>query len=162
MNYRIPVSPFGGGSRTKERGMTLAEVVVALAVASLTVASLVGGYISSTMAAEKSSLTLAANTRAIERLEDTHAATWSLATGVDQLGTNVANVPPTNFPPKVVVLDLSAQSANVTYATNYTTITQVSVTPPLRRIHVDCVWRFRNRQYSTMITNSVETLRGPD
>jgi hypothetical protein len=145
--------------------MTLAEVVVALAVASLTVASLVGGYISSTVAAEKSSLSLAANTRAIERLEDTHAAAWSLSTGVDQLGTNVANVPPTNFPPRIVVLDLSASSNGtngVTYATNYTTITQVSVTPPLRRIHIDCVWRFRNRQYSTLVTNAVETLRGPD
>ena len=166
MNCLIPVSPPGCGSRAHELGMTLAEVVVALAIAALTVASLVGGYISSTVAAEKSSLSLAANTRAIERLEETHAASWSVTAGVDELGTNIANVSPTNFPPKVVVLDLSAQASNptngITYATNYTTITQVSPAPPLRRIRVDCVWRFRNRQYSTLITNTVETLRGPD
>jgi type II secretory pathway pseudopilin PulG len=144
-------------------GMTLVEVVVALLIASLTVASLVGGYISSTVAAEKSSLSLAANTRALERLEDTHGARWNILTGVDELGTNIANVSPTNFPPKIVVLDLSAQSSvAITYATNYTTITQASLSPPLRRIHVDCVWRFRNRQYSTLMTNFVETLRGPD
>jgi len=148
--------------------MTLAEVVVALAIAALTVASLVGGYISSTVAVEKSSLSLAANTRAIERLEETHAASWNVSAGVDELGTNVANLSPTNFPPKVVVLDLSAQGSNatngngITYATNYTTITQVSPAPPLRRVRVDCVWRFRNRQFSTLITNTVETLRGPD
>src|SRR5438105_864393 len=135
-------------------------------MAALTVAALVGGYISSTVAAERSSLSLAANTRAIERLEETHAATWNITTGEDELGTNVATAPPTNFPPKVVVLDLSAQGSNptngITYATNYTTITQVSPSPLLRRIRVDCVWRFRNRQYSNLITNSVETLRGPD
>jgi type II secretory pathway pseudopilin PulG len=149
-------------TRAQERGMTLAEVVVALGVASLMVVSLVGGYISSTVAAERSSLSLAANTRALERLEDTHGARWNIAAGVDKLGTNVANVSPTNFPPEVVVLDLSAQGSNATYATNYTAITQVSLSPQLRRIRVDCVWRFRNRQYSTLVTNTVETLRGPD
>jgi hypothetical protein len=85
---------------------------------------------------------------------------------VDELGTNVANLPPTNFPPKVVVLDLSAQGSNatngITYATNYTTITQVSLSPQLRRIRVDCAWQFNNRQFSTLYTNTVETLRGPD
>ena len=137
--------------------MTLAEVVVALGVASLTVVSLVGGYISSTLASEKASFSLAANTRALERLEDTHGAIWNIASSpvVDDL---VA----TNFPTKLVILDLSAQGAGTTYGTNYTTITQVSVAPQLRRIRVDCVWRFQSRQFSTLFTNTVETLRGPD
>jgi type II secretory pathway pseudopilin PulG len=137
--------------------MTLVEVVVALAIAGLMVAGLVGGYIFSTMAAEKASLSLAANTRALERLEDTHAAIWNISGWpvVDQL---VA----TNFPTKVVVLDLSGQGPGVTYGTNYTTITQVSVSPQLRRVRVDCVWRFQNRQFSGLLTNTVESLRGPD
>jgi hypothetical protein len=135
--------------------MTLAEVVVALAIASLTVVSLIGGYISSTVAAERSSLSLAACTRAIERLEDTRAAMWNVTAGVDELLA-------TNFPTKVVILDLSGQGAGITYGTNYTTITQVSLSPQLRRIRVDCAWRFQNRQFSTLVTNTVETLRGPD
>ena len=137
--------------------MTLAEVVVALGIAGLTVASLVGGYITSTVATEKASLSLAANTRALERLEDTHAATWNISTWpvVDELLS-------TNFPTKLVILDLSGQGAGITYGTNYTTITQVSLAPPLRRVRVDCVWRFQNRQSSTLCTNTVETLRGPD
>jgi hypothetical protein len=137
--------------------MTLAEVVVAVAIASLTVLSLVGGYTFSTVGAEKANLSLAANTRALERLEDTHAAIWNVSAWpvVDQL---VA----TNFPAKVVTLDLSGQGGGVTYATNYTTITQVSLTPPLRRVRVDCAWRFQAGQFSSLLTNAVETLRAPD
>src|SRR6266436_6167849 len=150
MNCVTPVSPSGRGARAQELGMTLAEVVVALAIASLTVLSLVGGYIYSTVGAEKASLSLAANTRALERLEDTHGAVWNVSGWpvVDEL---VA----TNFPTKLVILDLSGQGAGITYGTNYTTITQVSLAPLLRRVRVDCVWRFQSRQYSTLFTNSV-------
>ena len=157
MNCLIPVSPPGPGSRAQALGMTLAEVVVALAIASLTVLSLVGGYISSTVAAEKASLTLAANTRALERLEDTHGAIWNVSgwPAVDQL---VA----TNFPDKVVILDLSGKGSGTTYGTNYTTITQVSLSPQLRRVRVDCVWQFQSGAFSSLCTNTVETLRGPD
>jgi hypothetical protein len=157
MNCLIPASRRGLGSRAQALGMTLAEVVVALAVASLTVGGLIGGYVSSMLATEKASLSLAANTRAFERLEDTHGAIWNVASWpvVDQLAG-------TNFPAKLVILDLSGQGAGITYGTNYTTITQVSLAPQLRRVRVDCVWRFQSRQFSTLVTNTVETLRGPD
>src|SRR5882762_4007918 len=99
MNSLIPASRPGRASRAQSLGMTLAEVVVALAIAGLTVVSLVGGYVSSTVAAEKASLSLAANTRALERLEDTHAAIWNVSGWpvVDEL---VA----TNFPTRLVIL----------------------------------------------------------
>jgi len=157
MHRLIPVFPPNRRVRAQALGMTLAEVVVAMAVASLAVLSLVGGYISSTVAAEKARLSLAANTRALERLEDTHAAIWNVSGWpvVDQL---VA----TNFPAKVVVLDLSGQGSGITYGTNFTTISQVSVAPQLRRIRVACIWQFRSALFSTLFTNSVETLRGPD
>lgn len=137
--------------------MTLAEVVVALAIVSLTVLGVVGGYTFSTVSAEKASLSLAANTRALERLEDTHGAIWNVSSWpvVDQL---VA----TNFPNETVILDLSGQGPGVTYGTNYTTITQVSPAPPLRRVRVDCVWQFRSGTFSGVFTNTVETLRAPD
>jgi len=156
MNCLTPVSLSGRRSRAQELGMTLAEVVVALGIASLTIASMVGGYITSTVTTEKSSLSLAANTRALERLEDTHAAVWNV-TAPDVVDELVV----TNFPTKVVILDLSGQGAGITYGTNYTYITQVSVAPPLRRVRVDCVWRFQSRQ-SALFTNTVEALRGPD
>ena len=146
-----------GFARAQTLGMTLAEVVVAIAIASLMVLSLVDGYIYSTVSAEKAGLSLAANTRALERLEDTHAAIWNVSGWpvVDQLAV-------TNFPPELVILDLSGQGGGITYGTNYTTITQVSAAPLLRRVRVDCAWQFKCGQFSGLFTNTVETLRGPD
>ena len=157
MNCLIPVFPPGRGARAQSLGMTLAEVVVAMAVASLTVLSLVDGYIFSTVSSEKARLSLAANTRALERLEDTHAAIWNVSGWpvVDEL---VA----TNFPVELVILHLSGQGAGITYGTNYAAITQVSLAPQLRRIRVDCVWQFRSGPFSGLFTNTVETLRAPD
>ena len=157
MNCLIPIPSPRRCARAQALGMTLAEVVVALAIAGMMVAGLVGGYTYSTVSGEKARLSLAANTRALERLEDTHGAIWNVSGWpvVDQL---VA----TNFPPKQVIIHRSGQGSAITYGTNYTTITQVSLTPQLRRIRVDCVWGFQGGKFSSLFTNSVETLRGPD
>ena len=45
------------------------------------------------------------------------------------------------------------------WVTNFITITDLTANPPLRRIHVDCVWSFRGTQ---LLTNSIETCRAPD
>jgi prepilin-type N-terminal cleavage/methylation domain-containing protein len=137
-----------------QAGMTLVEVVVALAISGLSVGALVGGYVFSANSAERSALSLAANAKAMERLEAIRSAKWDLASypAVDQL---VA----TNFPNQVVVLDLSGSGGGATYATNLTQISQTSTTPPIKRVRVDCIWRFRGLQ---LVTNTVETCRAPD
>jgi hypothetical protein len=134
--------------------MTLAEVIFSLAISGLAVGAIVSGYTYSVTSAEKSALTLAASARAMECLELTRSAQWTPSSWppVDQL---VA----TNFPDQVVTLDLSGAGVGVTMATNVTQISQISTTPPLKRIHVDCIWAFKNGQ---LMTNSVETCRGPD
>jgi hypothetical protein len=134
--------------------MTLVEVVVALAISGLTVAGIVNGYIFCANSAERSALTLAANARAMERLEETRSAKWDPSSWppVDQLVT-------TNFPDEVVVLDLSGSAVGITYATNITQISQLAINPPLKRIHVDCIWSFKG---SRLVTNSVESCRAPD
>jgi hypothetical protein len=136
--------------------MTLVEVAIAMGVAGLAIAGVVNGYIFCTQSAAKSALSLAAGARAIERLEQTRAASWHNASSppVDQL---VAS----NFPPEVVTLDLPASASGiVTYATNYTQISQISTNFPLKRIRVDCVWSFRGSK--SLNTNSIETCRAPD
>src|SRR5579872_6634861 len=82
------------------RGMTLVEVVVAMAISTLAVAAIVTGYLFSITSAQRSALSLAANARAVERIEQARSAKWDLSSwpAVDQL---VA----TNFPDEVVVLD---------------------------------------------------------
>jgi prepilin-type N-terminal cleavage/methylation domain-containing protein len=141
-------------------GMTLVEVVVALAITGLVVAGIVTGYIFCTTSTVKDSLYMAANARAMERIEETRSAIWApyRAQPVDEL---VA----TNFPDKIVTLDLSGSGSAITSATLKTDISQIlpsSSSPfsaPVMRIRVDCIWQFKGGDF---ITNSIETCRAPD
>ena len=134
--------------------MTLVEVVIALAIAGLTLGGIVEGYIYSTTAAVKAGLVQAASARARERLEETRSAQWDTASWpvVDQLAA-------TNFPDQIVSLDMPGSTSGGTSATIKTKITQVSFTPPIKRIRVDCIWQFRGVE---TITNTIETIRAPD
>jgi type II secretory pathway pseudopilin PulG len=135
-------------------GLTLVEVVVALAISVISVAAIVSGYLFSIASAQRSSLSLAASAKAMERIEETRSAKWDTQSWptVDQL---VA----TNFPEEVVVLDQMSSNVRITYGTNQTRILQVSTNPPLKKIHVDCIWSFNGTR---LLTNSVETCRAPD
>ena len=64
-----------------------------------------------------------------------------------------------NFPDKIVTLDQSAAGAGIVYATNITRISDISTEPPLKRVRVDCIWRFRG---SVLFTNTIETCRAPN
>ena len=134
--------------------MTLVEVVMSLAIYGLALGGIVNGYVFCARSSEKAALSLAANARAMERIEETRSAKWDTASWpvVDQL---VA----TNFPSKVVTLDLSGSGAVKTPATINTEISQISLTPPLKRIRVDCIWQFNSVQ---RVTNTIETCRAPD
>jgi hypothetical protein len=134
--------------------MTLVEVVVALAITGLMVAGIVTGYIFCTTSTVKDSLYMAGNARAMERLEETRSAIWAPFRG-DPEDDLVA----TNFPDKVVTLDLSGSGSDTTSATLKTDISQISLSPPVRRIRVDCIWQFRGVE---LITNTIETIRAPD
>ena len=137
-----------------QAGMTLVEVVLALAIAALMMAGIVRGYIYCATGAVKDALYMAANARMMERIEETRSARWDTSSWpvVDQL---VA----TNFPDQSVVLELSRTGTNVINAKINTTISQISATPPIRQIRVDCIWQFRG---SETITNTIETCRAPD
>jgi prepilin-type N-terminal cleavage/methylation domain-containing protein len=146
---RLGQAPFAA-----EAGMTLVEVVVALAISALAVAGVVSGYVFSAASAEQWALSLAANAKAMERIEETRSAQWDVSSWppVDQL---VA----TNFANELVTLDRSGSGTGVIYATNITQISQISTNPPLKRIRVDCVWLFNG---SRLLTNTIETCRAPD
>ena len=135
-------------------GLTLVEVVVALAISAVAVAGIVTSYLFSIGSAQKSALSLAAGARAVERVEETRSAKWDTSSWppVDQLMAS-------NFPQQVIVLDKDGTGRTTQYATNLTEISQISANPPLKLIHVDCVWNFKGNQ---LITNSVETCRAPD
>jgi prepilin-type N-terminal cleavage/methylation domain-containing protein len=139
--------------RHNQAGMTLVEVTVAMAITGLAVGGIVNGYNFCTNSAQKAALLQAANARANERIEETRSAIWDTAQYpvVDQL---VAS----NFPSKVVTLDLSGSGGVITAATIQTEISQISSNPPLKRVRVDCIWQHRGGQW---VTNTVETCRAP-
>ena len=136
-----------------QSGMTLIEVVIALAITGLTVGGIVTGYAFCTTSAEKAALTFAANARAVERLEEVRSAKWDLSSW-----PTVDQVVATNFTDKVVTLDLSGSGVGITSARIQTEIFQISTNPPLKRIRVDCIWTFKG----VRVTNTIETCRAPD
>src|ERR1700754_5111388 len=114
----------GWPRRPSQIGMTLIEVLIALALAGLGIGAIVSGYIFTVSSAEKNSLCLAANAKALERIEEVRAAQWdtSVYPWIDQLAA-------TNFPDELITLDLSGSGNAVTYATNHVTISDISTTP---------------------------------
>jgi type II secretory pathway pseudopilin PulG len=135
--------------------MTLVEVLVSFGISGLAVAGIVYGYVYSINSAERFSMSVAANARAVERMEQIRGATWNSSSSpvIDQVDAS-------NFPNQTVTLDLSGSGTGVTYATNIATITDISTSPPLKRVRVDCVWTFGTS--SQLMTNTIESCRAPD
>ena len=136
------------------RAFTLTEVMISMALSTLMVGGIIYGYLLTAKRAEWSGYSLAAESMAQQRLEQTRACQWDLAAwpAVDELVN-------TNFPAQTSILDTRIAGTNVIWATNFTTITQVGNTPPLKCIRVDCVWRFLGDR---LFSNTVTTLRCPD
>jgi Tfp pilus assembly protein PilV len=137
-----------------QRGATLLEVVMSVAVAAIGMTGIVGGYIVAARRAEWSACAAAAQAMALEHIELTRAAKWDpmASPSVDEL---VA----TNFPMIVQPLDIPVTKTNVILATNTTIITTVTTDPPLRMVRVECVWSLPTRG---PFTNSMTSYRSPD
>ena len=140
--------------RRRRAGFTLVEVVISLAVAAVTLGGCIYGYIMAAQRAEWSAYSLAAQSLAMQRVEQARAAKW------DPLGyPAVDELVATNFLEQVNILDIPISKTNVVFATNFTTIATVSASPPLKKIRVDCTWMFIDRG---PFTNTVITYRAPD
>lgn len=137
--------------RKRRVGFTLAEVLISLMIIGLATGGILYGYIMAARRAEYSAYNLAAQSLAIQRIEQSRAVPWSI-NGEDSLLTS-------NFTNRVEVLDVPIQGTNITYATNITTITVISTNPPMRMVRVDCIWNFMNKG---LTTNTMVTYRSPD
>ncbi len=138
----------------RRSGITLVEVLMSLAIGGVIMAGTVNGFIQSMRRAEWSAHCLAANSLALQRLEQTRAGTW------DRLGYPVVDdIVNARFPVDVQILDVPMSHDKLQYATNYTTIAMVSTNPPLKMIRVDCTWKFVNGE---TFTNTIVTYRAPN
>ncbi|WP_425499912.1 PulJ/GspJ family protein [Fontisphaera persica] len=138
----------------RKRAFTLAEVLIAMSISVLIMGSIVYGYLGTATRAEWNAYSLAAQSLALQRIEQARSCKWDpeASPPIDQL---VAS----NFPPEVNILDIPVSGTNIVYATNFTTITVVSADPPTKCVMVQCVWNFKGRRN---YTNTVVTYRAPD
>ena len=130
------------------------EVVVSMAISAISITGISSGYIMSAQRAEWAGCSQAANSMALQRIEQVRAAQW------DTLAyPAVDEVTSANFPVVVQPLDLPTSGTNVVYGTNVLTITTVSVDPPIKLVRSECTWRFMDRG---VFTNTITIYRTPD
>lgn len=138
----------------KSRAFTLPEVLMASALSAVIFGALVYGYLQSLKRAEWSAYSLAAHSLAMQGLELARAAKWD-----PQAWPAVDEIPATNYVITTNILDIPISETNFVYATNYVTIEDVSVDPPLKLIRVDTVWMFMGQG---PFTNTAVVYRSPD
>jgi len=147
MNLRNLTNP------RRDYGGSLVELVIAMAIAVVTIGGSVKGYILTARKAEWSAYSLAAHSMALQRIEQTRAAKWdpSAWPAIDRVLQG-------NFPAQTNVLDVPIAGTNIVYGRVYTTVTNIAAYPPLKMVRVDCIWPFQQG----MFTNTVITYRAPD
>jgi type II secretory pathway pseudopilin PulG len=151
MNTRRAVKPVG---RKAASAFTLAEVMISIAVATISIGGIVVGFNVAARRAEWSACSTAAQLMAMRGLEQTRAAKW------DPLGyPPVDDLVGGNYSNAVAGLNIPLSNTNAVYATNRTSIILVSTNPLLKMVRVDCVWSLLSRG---PFTNTVITYRAPD
>ena len=153
MKFSFKSDELGRAAGRCRAGFTLEEVVVAMGVAALTIGGVATGYATKARRAEWTAYSAAAQSAALQQLEQVRAAKWDplALPEADELVSD-------NFPVTTVALEVFGASSPVDFVTNRTTITTLSVNPPLKLIRVDSSWSFLSRD---PFTNSVTTIRSP-
>ena len=122
--------------------------MVSMAVVGVMISGLVTGFMQTHRTAEWSAYNLAAQSLALQPLEQARAAKW------DQYANpSVDQLQGTNFPKTINILDVPINSTNVV------SIRSISTNPPLKEISVVTTWRFMNRG---LFSNTAVTYRAPD
>lgn len=148
----------GLGWRRREpsghRGFSLEEVVFSMGIASVAIGGLVSGHSFATGRTLWSAASMAAQSAAVQRMEQSRSAKW------DPLAyPPVDEFVPANFAVQVTSLAVPGSDKGPMLATNFTTISVVSAEPLLKMIRVDTTWAFLGRG---VFTNTVFTYRSPD
>jgi hypothetical protein len=131
------------------------EALVAILVAGVTVAAIVGAFVRSFRASVSTHYSGAAQLLAVQGLERVRAARWDAVTY-----PVVDEVVSANFPATVAVLDRDPAGTNSVLATNFTTITTISTNPWVKLIRVDCVYGYGGS--ARPITNTLISYRGTE
>ncbi len=135
------------GRRPGRGGFTIAEVVISVAIAAISIGAIISGYVISANRAEWTLCSSAAQLMVMNHLEQTKTARWdSFTNELDPISPFSTNEP----------LDIPITGTGVVDATNTVTITDTGSSPPSRLVRVDCVWSLMSRG---PFTNTAFTLR---
>ncbi len=152
---------------------TLAEVVIAIAIAGVVFAGILSSSVQMTKRAEWSGQSLAAQALAIQQLEQARSAVWDNTiaknemTNLNLIGWSYNTNTGIGRGYSAAVLDLPIAGTNSIMATNFVTITQlnnITGSPGVRlqMVQVDTVWIFRAYGGVRLQTNTVVTYFAPD
>lgn len=135
----------------RDAGFTLVEVLVATAILSLIIGATITGYVFSSKRVEWSAYSLAAQSLALQRLEQARACKWDL--GAYPIVNNELQA--SNFPAQVLMLDVPMNSTNAILATNLTEVVDIQTNyPPIKLVRVRCLWPFVDgRTYTNTIAS---------
>jgi type II secretory pathway pseudopilin PulG len=149
----------GCKSRTACDAFTLMEVMIGFFIFGLVISGMIYGYVQANRLAEWSSMSLGAQSYALQGLERARSAKWDTQVWPQNVGPGTGDWLGTTNWYEVDTNDVPAKGTPL-LLTNYIYITCVSTNPPLRQIRSDAVWRFplTGKAY----TNTVITLRAPD
>jgi prepilin-type N-terminal cleavage/methylation domain-containing protein len=136
----------------KRAGFTLAEILVSLLVFSLVSSGLIYGYVQVNRMTQLTAISLAAQSFAAQGAEAARAANWNprgypmssnYPGAFDELAAPTNYVQSgTNYILDIPIKGSPASNNFAFFVTNYISITNVSLNPPVRQIRCDAAWRF--------------------
>jgi len=144
----------GRGPRVSGAAFTVVEMMISAAILGLVSAGIVYGYAQANRSAEWSSMSQAAQSYALQGLEQVRGAKWDLSSipvwddipaPANYIQTDIMDIPVSGAP---------------YYVTNFISLRQVSTSPQLREVKSQCVWTFPRT--GQKFTNTVITYRAPD
>lgn len=160
--------------RLGSEGFTLVEVLVTVAVAATAFGMIILAYIQAARRAEWSGYSLAAQSLAIQQLEQARSAVWDPALGKNEItnlnliGWSYNSGTGRGSGYSWAALDLPVTGTNVMRATNYVSVQLLflngSPSPPVQvhMLRVDTVWNFSAGRNKRLCTNTVCTYLAPD
>ncbi|HEY4416346.1 MAG TPA: hypothetical protein VGO57_11700 [Verrucomicrobiae bacterium] len=162
------------GFRRGLAGLTLVEVVISVAIVALVFGGIIKGYIQSGLQLEWTGYSLAAQSLAVQTIEQARSAVWdpTQTPPVNQVvqlnlsSTNYNSTTKTWTGYSAAILDVPYASTNYIWATNYVSVQLITLAGntnlQAQVIRVDTVWPFFVRANNLYFTNTLCTLLAPD
>ena len=147
------------------RAFTLVELVMAIFIFAMVISGVIYGYVQANRMAEWSSMSFAAQSYACEGAEQARAADWRPRDWPVTNGPGTMDeLPPTNYY-IFDILDIPSKGQPSTtnsmfWVTDYVSVANVTINPPLRQIRSDCKWTFPSS--GKVYSNTVILMRAPD